>query len=240
MPRFFVDALQGDQAVLTGEDARHIGRSLRMAVGEELTLCDGRGSDYRCRIIQMTAQEVYLQVQGSEPSRGEPSVRVRLYQAMPKGDKMEFILQKAVELGVGEVIPVLTQRCVARPDTASMEKKAVRYRRILLEAAKQCGRGVIPRLGGLCSFQQALLQMRQDPCSLLFYEASATPLRQCIPAGVQRLSILIGSEGGLEPSEVQQAREQGVAVASLGSRILRCETAGMAALAAIMYETGNL
>lgn len=123
MPRFFCDAIAGGKAVITGEDAAHIARSLRMQPGERLTLSDGQGTDFDCVLDLVTPQEVFLTVLESYPCRTEPSVYVRLYMAMPKAEKLELIVQKAVELGVGEIIPVLTRRCVSRPDPKSFEKK---------------------------------------------------------------------------------------------------------------------
>ena len=135
MPRFFCDAIAGGKAVITGEDAAHIARSLRMQPGERLTLSDGQGTDFDCVLDLVTPQEVFLTVLESYPCRTEPSVYVRLYMAMPKAEKLELIVQKAVELGVGEIIPVLTRRCVSRPDPKSFEKKRVRLARIAAEAA---------------------------------------------------------------------------------------------------------
>lgn len=135
MPRFFCDAIAGGKAVITGEDAAHIARSLRMQPGERLTLSDGQGTDFDCVLDLVTPQEVFLTVLESYPCRTEPSVYVRLYMAMPKAEKLELIVQKAVELGVGEIIPVLTRRCVSRPDPKSFEKKRVRL-------ARHCRRGL--------------------------------------------------------------------------------------------------
>lgn len=140
MPRFYIDPPAGDFITLTGEDARHICRSLRMAVGEALTLCDGAGIDYNGVLRQTDGQIATVEILSRQPSQTEPTVSIRLFQALPKGDKMEWIIQKAVELGISEVVPVLTERCISRPDEKSMEKKLLRWQKIAVEAAKQCGR----------------------------------------------------------------------------------------------------
>ena len=160
MPRFFTQDITETGGCITGEDAKHIAKVLRMKVGDELTVCDTKGRDYDCMIEEIGAGEVRLKVLSVAPSQSEPDVRVHLYQAMPKADKMETIIQKAVELGAASITPVMTRRCVSRPDAKSMDKKLVRYNRIALEAAKQCGRGVVPPVLPLLELPQALEQMR--------------------------------------------------------------------------------
>ncbi|MBQ3242181.1 MAG: 16S rRNA (uracil(1498)-N(3))-methyltransferase [Oscillospiraceae bacterium] len=239
MPRFYIDPPTGDTVVLEGENARHISRSLRMAVGEELTLCDGAGTDYLCRLSAMDGQTVTAQILSCEPCQAEPTVFVRLYQALPKSDKMELILQKAVELGVGEVIPVLTERCISRPDPKSMEKKLSRWQKIALEAAKQCGRGRIPAVRPLMSFSEAASELGQMEKGLFLYEKGGQPLKAALSEPAKEIGIFVGAEGGFSPDEAAAAEEAGAQPTSLGPRILRCETAPLAALSAILYETGN-
>ena len=212
-----------------------------MKVGDGLTVCDTKGYDYDCMIEEIGAGEVHLKVLSVAPSQTEPSVRVHLYQAMPKADKLETIVQKAVELGAASITPVMTRRCVSRPDAKSMDKKLVRYNRIALEAAKQCGRGVVPPVQPLLELPQALEQMQQSGCPILFYENATAPAKQILAkAGASEIAVLIGAEGGFDEDEVALAKEHGCHVLSLGKRILRCETAPLAALTVIMYETGNL
>lgn len=241
MPRFFTDQINETSAEITGEDARHIAFALRMKTGEALTVCDGAGQDYQCEIETIAPERVTLAVRSVAPSAGEPRVAITLYQALPKGDKLEMIIQKAVELGVSRIVPVLTHRCVSRPDERSMAKKLERYNKISLEAAKQCGRGRIPDVAPLLNFKAALAQMRTDTLAILFYENADAPLREVLTARLaDRVSIFVGSEGGFEPSEATLAAESGLVALSLGTRILRCETAPLAALAAILYEAGDL
>ena len=240
MPRFFCTQVGESTAVITGEDARHISKVLRMRVGDTLTLCDTQGRDFLCQIEALSPEETTLSVLESRPSDTEPNVFVRLYQGLPKGDKLELIVQKAVELGVSEIIPVATHRCVAKLDDRSQEKKLARYQRIAYEAAKQCGRGIVPAVKPPLTFAQAVEQTQESDLSILFYENSTAPLKEVLSRPAKTISILVGPEGGFEPEEVQLALEKGWESLSLGKRILRCETAPLAALSVIMYQTGNL
>lgn len=245
MPRFFTQDITETGGCITGDDAKHIAKVLRMKVGDELTVCDTKGRDYDCMIEEIGAGEVRLKVLSVAPSQSEPDVRVHLYQAMPKADKMETIIQKAVELGAASITPVMTRRCVSRPDAKSMDKKLVRYNRIALEAAKQCGRGVVPPVLPLLELPQALEQMQRTGCPILFYENATAPAKQVIAKAREsgkelEIAVLIGAEGGFDEDEVALAREHGCHILSLGKRILRCETAPLAALTILMYETGNM
>ena len=245
MPRFFTQDITEAGGCITGEDAKHIAKVLRMKVGDELTVCDTKGRDYDCMIEEIGAGEVRLKVLSVAPSHSEPDVRVHLYQAMPKADKMETIIQKAVELGAASITPVMTRRCVSRPDAKSMDKKLVRYNRIALEAAKQCGRGVVPPVLPLLELPQALEQMQRTGCPILFYENATAPAKQVIAKAREsgkelEIAVLIGAEGGFDEDEVALAMERGCHILSLGKRILRCETAPLAALTILMYETGNM
>ena len=240
MPRFFTETIDETKGIITGDDAKHIARVLRMKAGEKLVACDCQGRDYDCVISEVCDKQVELTVEKVYPSETEPSVKVTLYQAMPKSDKMELIIQKAVELGVSAIVPVQTKRCVSRPDAKSMAKKLERYNRIALEAAKQCGRGRIPQVLPMLDYSEALTAMKADERAFLFYENSTSSFRKELEQKVSSVSIMVGAEGGFEEEEVSKALEQGIASLSLGKRILRCETAPLAALSIIMYETGNM
>lgn len=237
MPRFFTGPLQGDRAVVTGEDAAHISRSLRLRPGEELILCDGEGTDYRCEILSV-GETVEAAVLEKMPSETEPRVRITLYQACPKGDKMETIVQKAVELGASAIVPVLTDRCVSRPDGRSMEKKLQRYQKIALEAAKQSGRGVIPQVRPLMTLKEAGLSY--EGRGIVFYEKGGERLCRLLIGEEQEISLFVGSEGGFAPEEIAFLEEQGVQAATLGKRILRCETAPLCGLSVVLSLTGEL
>lgn len=238
MPRFFHEVPSGDSLVINGPDAQHIRRALRMQPGEHLTVCDGQGTDYACQITAFEGEGVRLSVLSQAPSSTEPSLAVTLYQGLPKGDKMDWILQKAVELGVTAVVPLATSRSVIRLD-GKEEKKRERWQRIAAEAAGQCGRGIVPRVESPLSFAQALPLLRKDK-TICFYEGGGQPLSRLVDAGEARLSIVIGPEGGFAEEEIAALRSAGAAVATLGPRILRCETAPLAALTLLMHLTGNL
>lgn len=241
MPRFFVSA-EPENGLLTlcGEDAHHAGRVLRLQEGDALTLCNGAGTDYDCEIVSIRAGEVVCGVQDTHPSRGEPEQRISLFMALPKGDKMEFIVQKAVELGVFEIRPFLSAHCVSRPDKT--DKKIARWQKIADEAAKQCGRGLLPRVYPVIPVQQAVLEAAGADTALFFYEnETKTGLWDALQEGVGgTVSMLIGPEGGFAPAEADAAVQAGLRSVSLGTRILRCETAPIAALAAVLYAGGNM
>lgn len=239
MPRFFVNQKPENSCVITGEDAVHIGRSLRMKAGEEITVCHD-GVDYFCVVEKITDSEVFASVRYSAPSQSEPDVFLTLFQAVPKGDKMEMIIQKAVELGASRIVPVLTDRCVSRPDEKSFAKKLLRYQKISESASKQSGRGIIPEISGILSFKQAVSELSKCDVSLVCYEKGGISLNE---AGLEKgksVGVLIGSEGGFEEKEVEMCVENGVRVVGLGNRILRCETAPLAAISIIMNITGNI
>ena len=240
MPRFFTETIDETKGLICGDDAKHIFKVLRMGPGDELTACDTKGRDYDCIIDTVSDSEISLTVRSVEPSKTEPSVKVTLYQAMPKSDKMELIIQKAVELGVSTIVPVQTRRCVSRPDAKSMKKKLERYNRIALEAAKQCGRGMIPQVLPMLDYAEAVEEMAKDQQAILFYENSTSSFRETLKNTRESLSVMVGAEGGFAEDEVELAQSRGIPSISLGSRILRCETAPLAAMAVIMYETGNL
>lgn len=240
MPRFFVEHVNPEQIIITGEDAHHIGRSLRMRTGEQLTVC-AEGMDYECEITRITDSEVYLQPLSVNPCAAEPSVKVTLYQAIPKQDKLAEIVQKAVELGACEIVPVLTARCVSRPSKADFEKKRQRLRKIAVSAAKQSGRGIIPEVAPMMTWKEALQSMQAQDISVMLYEEQGGVRFGEVPLeGKKRIGLFIGSEGGISEEEAQQAVEAGLHRVWLGSRILRCETAPTAAISILMYLTKNL
>lgn len=243
MPRFFMDFPGGDTAVITGQDAVHIRRALRMREGENLTVCDGRGTDYFSEITGLDGDGVRLKVLYRTPTACEPTTAVTLYQGLPKSDKMEWIIQKAVELGVTAVVPVETARSVARidRDKEKARKKAERWQKIADEAAGQSGRGILPEIEPPLTFRQALARLRDGGAPVVvFYEGGGAPLSTLVGRDCRRLAVVIGPEGGFERSEIDTLTAQGASPATLGPRILRCETAPLAALSVIMALTGNM
>lgn len=243
MPRFFVDsACSGDTITLTGDDAHHITRVLRMKPGEALTVCDGLGTDYRCTLVDTANGTAVCRVEARERSKGEPTTDVTLYMALPKGDKMDFIVQKAVELGACRVVPYVGARSVSRPDGKALQKKTDRWRKIAREAAQQCGRGRVPEVGDCVSFAEAVRLAGQSDLPLFLYESEQeNSLRAVLTAHpFTSAALMVGPEGGFADEEAQAAVQGGLKSVSLGPRILRCETAPLAAITAVLYESGNL
>ncbi len=244
MPRFFIENVSGDVITISGQDANHITKSLRMKVGESLTVCGGQGVDFICEIAEMSADSVQLRVVDKVATDSEPSVKITLYQGCPKGDKLELIIEKSIELGVNEIIPVLMQRSVSRPDAKSAAKKHDRYQKLALSAAKQCGRGIIPDVGEMMTFRQMTAKLAEHQAVIFFYECGGESLSSVIGKITSQqltdIAIVIGPEGGFDPAEADALKESGAMTATLGKRILRTETAPLAAISAIMFATGNM
>ena len=238
MPRFFVDKKKiiGNTVVITDEDALHISRSLRMRVGESLTLSDGEGCDYECEITAFTKDSVELAVVSSKESDCEMPVEITLFQGVPKGDKMDLIVQKAVECGASRIVPVEMKNCIVKLGD-SADKKVARWQRIADEAAKQSQRGRLVRVEMPIRYDEALDLARKDDISFICYEAEdEKSLSKVLSKDAKTLSFVIGPEGGFDPAEVKKANECGIPAVSLGKRILRTETASMFTLAALsMY-----
>ena len=239
MQKLFVDEVNGEKILLDGESARHIAKSLRMRVGDMLTVTDGKGIDYGCQISAIDRESVELKICYEKPNTSEPSCRVTIYQGIPKGQKLEDIIQKCVELGVSEIVPTLTARCVSRPDEKSAAKKIQRYQKIALEASQQSGRGIVPKISEIKTLSQAI-ENDDSELKIVFYEGGGKPLRDIISPEVKSISIYIGPEGGFEHSEVEAVENAGGLRATLVKRILRTQTAPVAALTGIMLLTGNL
>ncbi|MBR1738763.1 MAG: 16S rRNA (uracil(1498)-N(3))-methyltransferase [Ruminococcus sp.] len=241
MPRFFVpeSSVGTDAITISGQDAFHIGRSLRMRVGDELTVCSG-GKDHICKLAKISDELCVADIVSVSEGSGEPGTRLTLYQAVPKGDKAELIVQKAVELGAAEICFVDTHRCVSRPDGKSWEKKMKRYERIALEAAKQCGRSAVPEVGGIIGFRECVKSLENHEKGLMCYEKGGARLSHSLNGSEKDIGLLIGSEGGFEESEAEAAKAAGVQLITLGSRILRCETAPLAAISVVMSIVGEI
>ena len=239
-PRFFTEKVSEDTAVVSGEDVKHITSVLRMRAGDIAVLCDGRGTDLLSELTSVESGCCEFKILEKTPNLAEPDIHVRLFQAMPKGDKMDFIVQKAVECGACEIIPIFTKRCVSRPDEKALAKKLPRWQKIAYEAAKQCGRGIIPTVGAAADISALKTLISPDNTGILFYECSETPLKEAVSEFKKNVDIVIGSEGGFEPSEAEMLQGLGFAAVSLGKRILRCETAPIAALSVLMNITGNM
>ncbi len=240
MAWFFVDEITGSTAEITGEDAKHISKSLRMAVGENLTLCTLDGRRHDCKIKSVTADSVFVDVLSSTVCEQEPSVKITLFMALTKGDKMDDIVQKSVELGVYEIVPVLTSRCISRPDEKQMKKKVQRWQKIAENAARQSRRGIIPAVCDMLTLKQAADKMSHFDKAIVFYECGGEKIRDIVDDNVKSLAMFVGSEGGFEEAEIELLKANGVTPTTLGNRILRAQTAPIAGITAVMYQTKNL
>ena len=261
MARFFVDALplEGTEYTLTGENAEHA-KVLRLKPGELVTLCDGRGTDCVCAV----EEGLRLRAGASLPCPAEARVRVSVYIAFPKGDKAEHVIQKAVELGAAEIVLFPSRYCVSRPEGKALGKKLERWQKIARSAAEQSRRGIIPPVRALDSFGQAVTEAAQAELPVLFYEneaqyslhdalaefsvgtsiarprtSDACPYKQNQPAPT-RVSLMTGAEGGFSEEEIARATAAGMKICTLGPRILRCETAPLAGLTAVMFALREL
>lgn len=242
MPRFFIAGtnMLGGLAIMRGRDAEHV-HVLRMHAGEDLTICDGEGTDYKCRLVKVDKEQVEAEVIDVVRCPAEPSVNVTVLCGLPKGDKTDYIIQKCVEAGACEILFFSSSRCVAK--LGNGEKKLERWQRIAEEAAKQSGRGIIPHVGWAGELADAFDVAIKKDVGLFMYE---TGEREALNAVLeenktaQTAAIITGPEGGFEPFEAELAKIVGLHICSMGERILRCETAPVVALTATMYATGNL
>ncbi len=232
--------ITSDKYIISGENAKHISKVLRMSKGEELTLVTPDRMQCRCEVFSISNDSVTVDVLSKKPCENEPNVEITLYQALPKGDKMEFIIQKAVELGVTKIVPMISARCISRPDMKSLAKKQSRWQKIAMQAAMQSRRGIIPEVCPCVSFVNAAKLTTQHEQTIFFYEMGGESVKKIIGGKTPKsIGIFIGSEGGFEQSEADLIFKNGGQAATLGKRILRCETAPLAALSIIMYQTGN-
>ncbi len=242
MSRFFVAASNvfGGVAYLDAKTVEHL-RVLRIRQGEIFTVCDGEGTDYICRLTDR--DDGGVEILEKKPTSGEPSVDVTVFAAFSKGDRMEMVIQKCVELGAKELVLFPSARCVARPAESSIVKKQNRWQAIALEAAKQSDRGIVPRVRIHMAFDAAVYGALKSSLPLLLYESEQeVKLRDALESrpGAKSISIFSGPEGGFEPTEAAFAKESGLISVSLGPRVLRCETAPLCALSAIMFFTDNM
>ncbi len=234
MPRFFDADINGATYILTGENGRHAAKSLRMKEGEKLVVCDGKATDYHAEIDKIDGENVHINITEVLQNKSEPKVRVHLLQCIPKSDKMDYIVQKAVELGVYDITPVASSRCVSQID-GKEKKKIQRWNKISLEASKQSSRGIVPQVLNPVSYKEALKKSLGD--KLFFYEAGGQKFCDFLEKSqAEDITILIGPEGGFSSEEAELAEQNGFEIISLGQRILRTETASLCALSIIMYE----
>ncbi len=228
MDRFFVEKknvnLENNTCIIEGEDVKHISKVLRCRVGEELEICDNDNNEYICEITNIDKSQVNLNILKRVDIKRESDLKIKVYQGLPKGPKMEMILQKLTEVGVDEIILVQTKRTVVKVDDKKEDKKIERWERIIYEAAKQSKRGKIPKLRGVLSFKEALADMKENDFNIAPYN----------------IGIFVGPEGGFEDTEINAIEEIGGQSVSLGPRILRTETASLVASSIVLYELSDL
>jgi 16S rRNA (uracil1498-N3)-methyltransferase len=245
MARFFMAGtnLKGGAAIIKGQDAEHI-QVLRMKPGEHIVICDGKGTDYMCRLVRSDDNEAEAEIIDVIPSKAEPSVSVTVFAGLPKGEKSDLIVQKCTEAGADSIVFFDCERCVARPKEKALDGKLDRWQRIAEAAAQQSGRGIIPQVRFIGNYIEMLDAGIKYGTKLFMYETGdgRLPLREVIESAGEfsDAAIITGPEGGFTEAEAAMARGAGFSMCSMGERILRCETAPIIALTAVMYATGNL
>lgn len=240
MAKFFIDKKQinEDFITITDEDAKHIKNVLRHTIGDEIICSDGEGNNYKTKIENFDNNIVTLKVFEKNKDTTEPKIKITLYQALPKSDKMDLIIQKSVELGVNDIVPVITKRTIVKIDPKSIEKKVTRWNRISLEAAKQSGRGIVPTVDNICKLKDIKLQ-DYDLVIIPYENEKDIFIKEVFKSGkhkYEKIAVIIGPEGGFDPSEIESLNEPNTQVVSLGKRILRTETASLAVLSMLNYE----
>lgn len=247
--RYFTTEVSNGTAILRGKDAHHLSRVMRAKTGETVILCDGKAIEYTATITGFGEDTVEFAVEEGYPSTAEPDIEVTLYAGYPKQDKLEDIIRHGVELGCSHFVPFFSRYCVAAPKKE--EQKNARYNKISVEAAKQCGRGILPEVKmPLKNFNEVCKEFDQYDLVLFFYECGGDPLRilleeaqaslPCCNTERLKIAVITGSEGGFAAEEAEAAAKAGAKTVGLGPRILRCETAPLAVLASVMTLTGNL
>lgn len=245
MPRFFVskDNINEESRVISivGEDALHIARSLRMAVGEELTVCNGEGRDYECRLTRIRDQESLCEILGSHICPAEPPYSVTVYQALVKGERLDVTIQKSVEFGATAIVPFESSRCIVRLKGEREGAKSQRRKRIAAEAAKQCGRGIVPEVSEPLSFKEMIAEASKCELAIFCYEKEGERMLGATLAGFdgnppRSIAIVVGPEGGFSPEEARAAEDNGLSLLGLGRRILRTESAAAFVLACLSSE----
>lgn len=241
MANFYIDKsdITENTATITGEEAQHISRVLRMKKGDEVTLCDGEGNFYEAVLSDFSDKSVIADILSSRRAETEPEVQITIFQGVPKNPKLETIVQKATEIGVVRIVPVDTVRAVAKLDKSA---KVDRLRKIAREAAKQSKRGIIPYVDDAVSFKEAVKMAAEADLALIPYEEEREfSLKKALSGKKPKtVAVMIGPEGGFDKGEICLAKENGIISVTLGKRILRTETAPLAVSAAILYELGEM
>jgi 16S rRNA (uracil1498-N3)-methyltransferase len=255
MPHFFVSPkdIKGNEVFIRGDEAKHIVTVLRKRKGDEIDIFDGCGNEFRTRILEIDKSEGFTRIKANiitqKGRETEPKLKITLFQSIPKGNKIDFIIQKSTEIGVSRIVPIVTERTIVKLDCKSRKERTLRWQRIVQEAAKQSRRNFIPQVGPALDFPLALKEFSEEKLQLgiIAWEMEEKNhlrevLRSSVGCGISHfhLAIFIGPEGGFTPEEVEKARRVGVVPVSLGPRILRSETAGLVVAMAALYESSDL
>ena len=245
MPKFFAEPFKigNDKIIIDTDDVSHISKVLRHKTGDVITVCDGMKNDYTCRISEITRESVVCDILEKRQNRAEPSLELTLFLALPKGDKADFIIQKSVELGVSRIVMFEGENSVAKcpKDAREVEKKLKKWQKTAREAAKQCGRGIIPEVAGIFTFDAAIKEAEKCGTVVFLHEKEKNGrIDDAVTLEMRTAAFFVGPEGGFSPAEAEYASSHGAHIAGLGSRVLRLETAALSAAAVIMHITHNL
>lgn len=237
--RYFLTQINNNIATVEGDEAHHLCRVMRLKAGDTVTLCDREGYDYTAVAAEVNEKVITFEVKEKTKNLAEPCKNLTVYMALPKSDKLEFIVQKCCELGARKLVPFISEYCVAQKSKKEDNKKA-RLAKISAEAAKQCGRSTPMEIGDTLTFKQLVQDMAANDVNLFFYEHADCPLKEVEFSDKENISVIIGSEGGFSEKECEILRQNGAKTISLGKRILRCETAAVSAVTLTMYTMGEM
>lgn len=245
MRKFFVPLkdIRGSIITITGDDVHHIRKVLRMNIGDHLIVSDGNGKDYLCIIVSFLKDTIKCKIKDRLNTNAESPISIVLYQCLPKSDKMDLIIQKCTELGIKEIVPVISSRTIVKLKDEKTEKKLERWNKIARESAKQCNRAYVPMVRPPLDFEEALREISELDLGIIPWERENEKSLKCIlrnRSGAKDIGIIVGPEGGFSAEEVNKAKEYGLISVKLGPRILRTETAGFVLVTIIMYEIGDI
>jgi 16S rRNA (uracil1498-N3)-methyltransferase len=244
MPRFYVPAppIENDLLKIEGNEARHIRRVLRLKAGDEIIIFDGLGKEYEGKIVEEGSSFVVMKVLNIFLSKRESPLEITLAQSLLKGEKMDYLIQKATELGVKKIIPFLSSRSIPLLDKSGRLKRHHRWERIAIEASKQCGRGVVPKIEPLQHYSEMLQTTPSNSLRLIFWERGGAKIKEILERSVEKKKIwfIIGPEGGFSQEEIEEAKRTGFIPITFGKRILRAETASLCFLSILQYDYGDI
>ncbi len=247
MHRFIVDpkSIHNGHLRIYGDDLKHLRKVLRLGPGDSINVFDGTGKEFEAKLLSVDKTCALAEITASFQTEAEPEINLTLFQGLLKGEKMDLIIQKGVELGVRSIIPVITDRTVVQVDNNKSEKKALRWSKIAREASKQCRRAMVPHILEPISFDEAISESKRYEAALLLYENESKKclketLKCYIINKIKEIALFVGPEGGFTPHEIEKYTNSGFDVAGLGRRILRAETAAISVISIIMYEMGEL